>query len=97
MNKTAFYIVVDMKTPDGYISYCHFFIGGDKDRAEAVFNSLNGIIPDIADSAYVLRMCLVCRHNNSSIVKAMRYCTLDDLAVNVPLITREVFKWLTLH
>ncbi|WP_300600313.1 hypothetical protein [Niabella sp.] len=86
-----------MKTPDGYVSYCHFFIGEDKDRADAIFNTLIGIIPETTHNAYVLRMCLVCKRGESRLVKAIRYCTLNDLSFNVPLITREVFKLLTLH
>ncbi|MCF3108268.1 hypothetical protein LL912_05710 [Niabella sp. CC-SYL272] len=97
MDKTRFYIVVDMKTPNGYITYCQFFIGQDKERADTVFYSLTGMIPETSHSAYVLRMCLVDQRDKSRVVKAIRYCTLDDLADNVLLITREVFKWLTLH
>lgn len=88
--KTQFYILLSLKTPDGFENYGQYFFGNDWQAAYALFAELEGsekIAPncplhiDLMETVDELpvRIKTIC-------------CTLDQLAENSKKIAREIFR-----
>ena len=92
--KSTFYIMLSVKSVGRYECFGEFFLGNDGRHAEAVFSQLKG--QDESNKQAVLNLDLVeIKEELPATVKTI-YCTLDDLATNTKLITREVFRRKTL-
>ncbi|MGF6848125.1 hypothetical protein QFZ51_003360 [Chitinophaga sp. W3I9] len=87
-------IIVDMRVQAGYTEYCRFYIGEDRSRARALFDSLHG---SIVIESILLRMSLVNLDDTPHEVLVVRYCTLTELTENCRLITKEVFRYFNIE
>ena len=87
---TQFYILLSLKTPQGFETYGQYFFGNDRNAAYSLFDQLTGnaIITatcslhiDLMEAAGVLpiKVKTIC-------------CTLEQLATNSKLIAREIFR-----
>lgn len=87
-------VVVDIRTPEGYVAFCRLLISEDEQIARQVFGRLKGT----ADDGIVLplRISLIRPPGVEDKVIARRYCTLDELVWNYRSITKDVFKHLSL-
>ncbi|MGF7040308.1 hypothetical protein [Mucilaginibacter lappiensis] len=92
--KTLFQISLHIKTPSGFETYGTFDLGEDRQQATEIFNQLKGT-PDIALHS-VLYMDLSEIRDGIPIPMEIRHCTLEDIAYNARIITRDVFKNLSL-
>ncbi|MFD0766009.1 hypothetical protein ACFQZI_14190 [Mucilaginibacter lutimaris] len=88
--ETRFYILLSLKTPDGFIDYGQFFLGNDRSAANELFSQLKG-------SREINNTCLL--HTDlMETVKGLPVkvkticCTLDELALNSKLIAKEIFR-----
>ena len=93
--KTTFYIVLNMKTTDGYESYGRFFIGNDRDFAHRLFAMLQG--SEQVNEKDVLHLDLMETTNDLPLNVRVLNCTLDELTLNCRIITKEMFKLLNLE
>ncbi len=85
-----YFIIVDMKSLDGYIEFAKFFLGDDQEFSRAVFGGLQ-FVGD-TDAAIALRMELLESSNGVDEVLQTIYCTLKQLKENCEFITKEVFR-----
>ena len=88
--ETLFSISFNIRTPDNIGTYGSFFIGNDKERAYDVFRKLKG--DDNVSEDDLLFIEFSERRDGIPFNLKMRACTLEDLAFNVKIITREAFK-----
>jgi hypothetical protein len=93
--KNIFYIVLNIKTAHGYEGFGKFCLGEDKKAAIRIFNQLAGT--DEVDDKTVLHMELRENRHGLPINILMRGCSLEDVAENCRIITRETFKLLNLE
>lgn len=92
--KRTFYIMLSMKSLGRYECFGEFFLGNNRLRAEAVFSQLKG--RNESNKQAVLNLDLVEIKGELPVTVKTIYCTLDDLANNTKLITRELFRSKTL-
>jgi hypothetical protein len=88
--KMLFQISLHIKTPSGFETYGTFDLGEDRQQATEIFNQLKGTA-DIALHS-VLYMDLLEIRDGIPIPMEIRHCTLEDIAYNARIITRDVFK-----
>ena len=93
--ETIFYFVLNMKTVNGFESYGRFFIGNNKEFAHSVFHKLKGN-PEIRESD-ILHIDLIETRRSLPVNIKMINCTLEELAENCKIITKEVFKFFNLE
>ena len=88
--ETQFYILLSLKTPQGYADYGQYFLGDDGEAAYALFDELEGsrIIHDRA----VLHIDLMETVNDLPVKIKTICCTLEQLGANCKLIARELFR-----
>ena len=87
---TKFYILLNMKTFTGPESFAQFFIGNNKAAAQAIFRKLKGT-SDV-DERNVLYLEFMETADGLPVNLDMISCTLEQLAENCKLITKEIFK-----
>lgn len=90
MKESLFYILINMKTADGFDTIGRFSVGNDRPFAENLFHKLNGNEP-VAESA-MLNIELWETVDSLPINMRMKGCTLWQLEENCSIITKEVFK-----
>jgi hypothetical protein len=90
MKQTTFYIVLNLRTCNGYESFGKFFIGNDKKFAAQIFARLKGK-KNVSENS-VLQLDLMETTNGLPVNIQMITCSLDELAENCKLITKETFK-----
>ncbi len=88
--KTQFYIMLSLKTPQGFVDYGQYFFGDDREAAYELFTQLKG-------SKYISDNCLLHIDLMETVdelpVKIKTICcTLEELAYNCKLIAREIFR-----
>jgi hypothetical protein len=88
--ETKFYILLSMKTITGPESFGQFFIGNNKAAANAIFRKLKGT-PDV-DESKVLYLEFMETRDSLPVNLKLIACTLEQLAENCKLITKEIFK-----
>ncbi|MCW2601858.1 MAG: hypothetical protein JWM02_3687 [Frankiales bacterium] len=88
--ETLFQISLHIKTPSGFETYGTFDLGYDRLQATEIFNQLKGT-PDISPHS-VLYMNLSAIRDGIPLPMEIRHCTLEDIAHNARIITRDVFK-----
>lgn len=79
-----------MKTPAGPESFARFFIGNNRATAYALFQSLKGTTD--VDERNVLYLDFMETRDGLPLNLKLITCTLEQLAENCKLITKEVFK-----
>ena len=91
---TEYRIVLDARTTTGLETIGEFFIGGDRDFAKHLFKTLKGSSNNIDDGMLLMELREITRDLPLDI--QMIHCTLDEVAHNCRLITKNQFKTLTL-
>jgi len=84
-----------MKTLNGLETYGCFNLGNDEAFARSLYTSLQGSTDISPDS--VITIDLVKRENGLLFPLVIRHCSYHQLAENVKIITRELFKRLILE
>jgi len=79
-----------MKTPYGKQNYATFFIGYHQAMAASIFNKLKS--NDVEATRSILQMDFLSWRENKVECIATLYCTIDDIALNSRIITRELYK-----
>jgi len=94
MKETIFYIILNIKTADGVESVGKFFIGNDPYTANKIFQGLKG--SGKVDEKTMLSLELTESVNGLPVNIKMISCTLEELAENCRIVTKEVFKVLNM-
>jgi hypothetical protein len=87
-------IILHARTASGFDTLGEFFIGNDRQAAKDLFNTLKGSPDELEDA--LLLMELVEINRNLPLDIQMVHCTLDEMAYNCRLITKNQFKALNL-
>lgn len=90
MKQTTFYIVLNLRTCNGYESFGKFFIGNNREFAAGIFTQLKGG-KNVTEKS-VLQLDLVETINGLPASMQMITCSLEELAENCKIITKETFK-----
>lgn len=85
-----YYIIVDMKSLDGYLEFVKFYLGQDMEFSAKLFSGLH--VVDVKDKSMALRIELLSVGDGGNEVLQTNYCTLKQLKENCEMITKEVFK-----
>jgi len=88
--ETQFYILLSLKTPQGFVDYGQYFIGSEREAAYALFDQLQG--ESILHDHAVLHIDLMETENEVPVKIKSKCCTLEQLSWNCKQITREVFR-----
>ena len=88
--QSIFYIVLNIKTGDGFECFGKFSIGNDKSHAHAIFDKLQGT-KDVTDQSLLHLDLMETKHGLPINVQVIS-CSLDELSENCRIITRETFK-----
>ena len=91
---TQFYIVLYVKTNKGPESFGRFFIGNNRERAYDIFKQMKGTG---ADEKNVLYLDFMETIDGLPINLKIITCTMNQLAENCKIITKEVFKLFNLE
>ena len=84
-----------MKTLKGIETYGCFHLGHDEAFARKLYASL--IADDEVSRDSVITIDLIKREDHVPFPQGLRHCSYEQLALNVQLITKEVFKHLNLE
>ena len=87
--ETVFYIILNLKTPGGFESFGQFFVGNNAEFANNIFQKLKGN-KTVDDSAVITLELRETRQGlpfNLQIIS----CSLQEIAENCKIITREAF------
>jgi len=95
MKQTTFYIVLNIRTCDGYECFGKFFMGNNKKSAAAIFEQLKG--GKNVDEKSILQLDLMESVNGLPTNMQMISCSLEDLAENCKIITKERFRLLNME
>lgn len=90
MTSTNFFIELNIKTANGFENYAKFFLGNDKSFAYGIFQKLKGS-RDVNDKS-ILHLNFMEMSNTLPLNIQVISCTLDELAENCKIITKETFK-----
>lgn len=94
MKQTTFYIVLNLRTCNGYESFGKFSIGNNKRIATDIFERLKG--KQIVNEKSNIQLDLMEMVNGLPVNIHMISCSLDELAENCKYITIETFRLLNL-
>jgi hypothetical protein len=94
MTPNTFYILISIRTRDGFESFGKYNVGNNRKTATAIFRQLKGS-PDV-DLKTMLTMELEETVNGLPINLQMLGCTLEELTNNTKIIVKEIFKLLNL-
>ena len=88
--KTQFYILLSLKTLQGFTDYGQYFLGDDREAAQELFRQLVGS-GQLKDGC-LLHIDLMETVNELPVKIKMICCTLEELGTNCKLIAREIFR-----
>jgi hypothetical protein len=88
--ETQFYIMLSLKTVDGFTDYGQYFFGNDREAAYELFGQLKGN-KKIGDTC-LLHIDLMETIDELPVKVKTICCNLDELAYNCKLIAREIFR-----
>jgi hypothetical protein len=88
--KTQFYIVLSLKTPQGFVNYGEYLIGNQRDAAGMLFDQLKG--NSALEERAVLHIDLIETENEVPVNIKSKSCTLEQLGWNCKQIAREIFR-----
>jgi len=94
MTSNTFYILISMRTREGFESFGKYNLGNNRKTATAIFRQLKGS-PDV-DLKAMLTMEFEETVNGLPVNLQMVACTLEELAYNTRIIVKETFKLLNL-
>ena len=84
-----------MKGPDGFEAYGKFFIGNGREAAYQLFSELQG--SSVVTEDDILHMDLIETMEGLPVNIKVINCRLDELTANCRIITKQVFRLLTLE
>jgi len=90
----TFYLILNMRTPDGFVPYGRFELGNHRDFAYSLFEELHGS-KDIDDTD-ILHMDLMELKESLPLNIRVISCTADEIAANCKFLTKELFKRINL-
>lgn len=93
--ETVFYIVLYIKTPRGFEHFARYYIGNKRELARALFAKLKGTT-EYPENC-ILQMDLMETRDNLPVNIKLIGCTLEEMAENCKVITKEAFKIFTLE
>jgi hypothetical protein len=88
--ETVFYIVLYIKTPQGFEHFARYYIGNKAELALDLFQKLKGTNEDPGNC--ILQMDLMETRNNLPVNIKLLGCTLEEMVENCKVITKEAFK-----
>jgi hypothetical protein len=88
--ETQFYLLLSLKTPQGFVHYGQYFLGNDRFAAMDLFEQMDGsrVPPD----GTLLHIDLMETVEELPVTIRTIGCTLDELCANSKLIAREMFR-----
>lgn len=93
--ETVFYILLHIKTPQGFESFARFYIGNKEELAHNLFEKLKGNGDNLDNS--ILQMDLMETRDHLPLNIKVLGCTLEEMAANCKVIAKEAFKIFTLE
>jgi len=90
----TFYIVLNMRTPSGFEAYGRFEVGSDRLFAEQLFGQLHGTAS--VNDTDILHVDLMELKDGLPVNIQVISCSVNEIAVNCKLITKELFKRINL-
>lgn len=90
MKENTFYVVLSIKTGDGFESFGKFNLGNKRKAAAEIFSLLKGT--SRVDEKTMLTIDLVETKNDLPLNLHIMGCTLEELAHNCKIIAKETFK-----
>ncbi|MCQ6957072.1 hypothetical protein [Mucilaginibacter aquariorum] len=88
--KSQFYILLSLKTPQGFCDYGQYFFGNDRHAAYELFRQLKG--SERIKENYLLHIDLMETVDEIPVKIKTISCNLEELACNCKLIAREIFR-----
>lgn len=88
--KTQFYLLLSLKTTQGFVSYGQYELGNDRQAAYGLFRQLKGN-PDLKANG-LLHIDLMDTVDELPVKINAICCSLDELGANCKLIARELFR-----
>jgi hypothetical protein len=88
--ETSFYISLNIKTATGFETFAKFYVGCDWKSSQTIFSMLKG--EDDVSEKSILYMDFIEIQNEVPFTVGVLHCTLEELAENTKIITRELFK-----
>ena len=88
--ETQFYILLSIKTPQGFLNYGQYFLGDDREAAESLFGQLQG--SGAPADPIILHVDLMETAGELPVRIKTIGCTLEELCENTKLIAREIFR-----
>lgn len=88
--ETQFYILLSLKTPQGFADYGQYFFGNEPEAAHELFRQLKGS-EDLKENC-LLHIDLMETVDELPVKIKTICCTLEELAFNCKLIAREIFR-----
>ena len=86
--ETQFYILLSLKTPQGFVNYGQYFFGDDREAAFELFNSLKGT----GDITAPLHIDLMETVGDLPVTIKTIGCSLEELGCNSKMIAKEIFR-----
>ena len=93
--ETVFFILLYMKTHRGFESFARFYIGNKEASALNLFSKLKGTEEELDNR--ILQLDLMETRNNLPVNIKVIGCTLEEMAENCKIISKEAFKIFTLE
>lgn len=88
--ETTFYILLHIRTADGFENYGRFNIGNDREAAYTLFKQLKG--RDDVNDKDILYLELMETADALPLNIKIKSCTLNELTQNCRIITKEIFN-----
>ena len=88
--ETQFYILLSLKTTEGFMNYGQFFFGNDRKTAHNLFGQMKGN-EDFTNNT-LLHIDLMETVDELPLKIRTICCTLDELGYNCKLIAKEIFR-----
>ena len=95
MKTTTYYILINIKTADSFVSIGKFFIGNNRRLADKLFNKLKG--SSEVNEKTMLAMEFMETADGLPLNLQIISCSLGELAANCRIITKETFKAINLE
>lgn len=95
MKQTTFYITINLKTPQGYECIGKFFVGDNQESATNIFRQLKG--RKTVNEKSLLQFDLMESKDGLPLNVQMISCSLEDVAENCRIITRELFRLINME
>lgn len=88
--KTQFYILLSLKTAQGFEDYGQYFLGNDRVAADLLFSQLEG--DKNLKGTCLLHIELMETVEELPVLVKTVCCTLDQIGNNCKIIAREIFR-----